>query len=151
MEPGVLRKGKNEMSSVLQIRIEQKLREADNLSISQTSSDVARRGAYNGTTVPISPDEFKAILKADAASIAASGWALDQDPDVLIDMATVKYIYDHWVNWVALPLAGDAPQAVVDWQTSIRTGKPITQPVSDALTLEKRVALLEKTAVRITV
>lgn len=138
------------MSSVLQIRIEQKLREADNLSIAQTSSDTARRGAYNGTTVPISPDEFKAILKEDAKGIAASGWALDQDPDVLIDMATVKYIYDHWVNWVALPLNTDAPQDVIDWQTSVRTGKPIA-PVSDALTLEKRVALLERTAVRITV
>lgn len=96
-----------------------------------------------GNQAPISPWEFKALLQAELKWIRADSFDVGNDPDVAIDMAVADYAYNHWANWVNLPLAGDAPQNVVDWQKQVRAAATAVPAISGAVDVEKRVTLLE--------
>jgi hypothetical protein len=80
-----------------------------------------REGGYVGNDAPITPDVFLGRLREETNAFKANFWELDA-----VEMADLLAKADHiyrdqaYANWASIPLAGDAPPAVVAWQKEAR-------------------------------
>lgn len=78
-------------------------------------------GGFNDRTPPITPDEFKKRLVEEVYGSQMIHRKPTDEEQRAIDAATVIYTYSYG-DFVRLPLNGDAPVAVVEWQEAARKG-----------------------------
>jgi hypothetical protein len=78
-------------------------------------------GGFNDSTPPITPDEFEKRLMEEALGPDFIHKPMDSAEIRSIQAAKIVYTYAY-ADFVNLPLNGDAPPAVIAWQTEARKG-----------------------------
>jgi hypothetical protein len=78
-------------------------------------------GGFNDSTLPITPDEFEKRLNDEVYGSGFVHRVPTADEKAAISAAKVIYTYSYG-DFVRLPLNGDAPVAVVEWQEQARKG-----------------------------
>lgn len=85
----------------------------------RTRTDGGYASGGSDALPPMTPAEFAAILLDEAKAFKLNKWdigAIEQAD--LIDIAVNRVYTASYSDWTRLPVATDAPQAVVDWWKS---------------------------------
>ena len=81
-----------------------------------------REGGFVGNEPPVTPAVFHQRLSDEAKPYQPNGWSLDTaEAADLVALADKVYL-SYYSDWAHIPLAGDAPPAVVAWWNEARKG-----------------------------
>lgn len=79
-----------------------------------------RDGGFTGNVPPKTPTQFHDVVAAETAQFKPDSWSLDEPEALAILAETDKLYVKAYAKWGQVPLAGDAPPAVVAWWNSVQ-------------------------------